>query len=271
MLKEAVIDRLLAIGLLDDADIALDLAALELAAADRPGRRLDDALVMLDALTVRLRAKAAGNLAVARAAALVALLADAEGFTGDREDYDAPANADFLSLLERRRGLPITLALLYVALARRLGWQADVLGVPGHVLVALESAGSQLILDPFADGRVVPAGELEAIIARALGRRVSLAREHVAPLSNRDALVRLLMNPATRAARQGDEARALTLYRRMTAIAPALPALWWERARLERQAGDVEAARRSLVAMQETTRDPQLLERIRIAVAALTR
>jgi hypothetical protein len=57
----------------------------------------------------------------------------------------------------------------------------------------------------------------------------------------------------------------------MTLVAPAMPALWWERARLERLAGDTVAARGSLAAMLETTRDPVLVSRIQAAVDALTR
>lgn len=266
-----MIDRLLAIGLLEDQDIQLDHAALELAAADRARRDLDAARDQLDDLAARLAPRARNGLASRRADALVGLLAESEEFTGAVADYDAQHNADMLYVLEWRRGLPIALSMLYVALARRVGWQADVLGVPGHVLVSVGGSGERVILDPFGDGARVSADTLAAIVARSLGRQVTVSAEHVAPLSNRESLVRLLMNSASRAARGGDHARALTLYRRMTLIAPAMPALWWERARLERMAGDVVAARRSLFAMQETTRDPALIDRIRAAVAALAR
>lgn len=266
-----MIDRLLAIGLLDDRDIQLDDAALELAAADRARRDLGEARAMLDDLAARLAPRARSGLASRRADALTGLLAESEEFTGAIADYDAPHNADMLHVLEWRRGLPIALSILYVALARRVGWQADVLGVPGHVLLSVGGSGERVILDPFGDGARVSAEALATIVARSLGRHVTVSAEHVAPLSNREALVRLLMNPASRAARDGDSARALTLYRRMTLVAPAMPALWWERARLERLSGDIAAARRSLFAMQETTRDPVLRDRIRAAVEALAR
>jgi regulator of sirC expression with transglutaminase-like and TPR domain len=232
---------------------------------------LDPALSYLDGLAARLQPRARSGLAAARAAALTTLLADAEGFTGDSAQYEAPENADLLSVMERRRGLPIALAILYVGLARRVGWQAEVLGVPGHVLVAVGGAGTAIVLDPFNDGRMLSAEGVRTIATKTIGRHGTIGRDHVAPLANREALVRLLMNPASRAARQGDDARALTLYRRMTLVAPSMPALWWERARLERLAGDTAAARASLAAMLETTRDPALRSRIQAAVDALTR
>ena len=266
---------------MDDEDIALDLAALLLAAADRQEGKAELAAAhsYLESLAARLKSDPstfaarpfAAYTPAAQADALVALLADSEGYTGDDETYDAPENADLLAVLKRRRGLPITLSILYVALARRMGWQADILGLPGHVLVAIGSPTARILLDPFADGRPVDATGIKTIVQRALGRQTSVIPTHIEPLTNRETLVRLLTNQASRARRAGDAPRALTLYRRMTFIAPDLSTLWWERARLERVAGDIEAARRSLAAMRETTHDPIVAGRIRAAVAALTR
>lgn len=251
-------DPLAAIGCQDDADIRLDLAALELAAADRPRALLAPHIEFIESLARQLEAPISGS--ATRAGALSSLIAHTEGFTGDSEDYDAPRNADFISVLERRRGLPIALAILYVALARRVGWQARVLGLPGHVLVAVGGEADMALIDVFHHGRLVDPTTLP-----------SGARPDVALLDNRETLVRLVINQATRARQAGDNARALTLYRRLTLVAPAMPNLWWERARLEQMAGDKEAARRSLAAMRETTHDPTLEERIRAAYEALAR
>lgn len=261
---------------MDDEDIALDRSALLLAAADRQEGKADLAAAhaYLDSLAARLKPESrnfSARTAASQADALVTLLADSEGFTGDTETYDAPENADLLAVIKRRRGLPISLAILYVALARRMGWQADILGLPGHVLVSLGTPSARILIDPFADGRLVDATGVKAIIERALGRQAKVEPQHVEPLGNRETLVRLLMNQASRARRAGDAPRALTLYRRMTLIAPDHSTLWWERARLERVAGDIEAARRSLAAMRETTHDPIVAGRIRAAVAALAR
>lgn len=272
MKEKPAIDPLAAIGLVDDEEIALDRAALSLAAADRQdgkGGELAAALTTMDSLAARLKPTA--RTTAAQADALVTLLADTEGFTGDDESYDAPENADLLLVLKRKRGLPIALSILYVALARRMGWQAEIIGLPGHVLVALGGETDRLLLDPFADGRPVDAAGVKAIVERALGRQAQVEPAHVAPLANREILIRLVMNQASRARKNGDAPRALTLYRRMTLIAPDLSSLWWEQARLERLAGDIEAARRSLAAMRETTHDPVVAGRIRAAVAALAR
>ena len=82
--------------------------------------------------------------------ALAAVLAGEFRFVRDTETYDDRANADLISVLERRRGLPVSLSILWVAIARRLGWGADVLDVPGHVLVMIGAEAAPVIVDPVA-------------------------------------------------------------------------------------------------------------------------
>lgn len=260
------------LGLVDDADIDLADAALACAAADRPEVEYGPLRARVAGLASRLMGQAAGvTTSRERARLLTALLADHEGLTGDTEDYDNPANADLAMLFERRRGLPVTLSLLYVALARRVGWTAQVLGLPGHVVVALGGDSDRVILDPFDHGRRVDAVALAELVDRAMGGHVAPSADHLRPLTNREVLVRLLTNQATRARRKGDPARALVLAQRMTAIAPRLTGLWWERARLEQIAGDTVAARASLAAMLETTHDPATRARIADALTTLAR
>lgn len=267
---DAMDDALVRLGLVDDADIDLADAALACAAADRPGVDFAELRARVAGLAARLMAQAAGvDLSRDRARLLVALLADREGLTGDTADYDNPANADLMMLFERRRGLPVTLALLYVALARRVGWTADVLGLPGHVVVALGGDSDQIILDVFDHGRSLDSAGLGTLVDRAMGGHVPPSPEHVRPLGNREVLVRLLSNQATRARRSGDAARALVLAERMTAFAPGMTGLWWERARLEQVAGRTADARASLIAMLETTHDGATRTRIADALQAL--
>lgn len=248
-------EPLIRIGCLDDGDIQLDEAALELAAADRIRPDVARASRLVDQLAIELRGDASG--AMARAEALVLLLARTHGFSGDRQDYDNPANADFMSLLERRRALPITLAILYVAVARRHGWVAQPLALPGHMLVAIGGPTERIWIDAFAEGRILH--ELHHP-NEGTARQATL-------LDNRETLVRLVMNQVARADKSGGRRRIL--YERLTAIAPGEPALWWERARLERDAGDRAAARRSLAAMSETTHNPRVAGQIRAALKTL--
>lgn len=260
------------LGLIEDGKIDLAEAALRCAAADRPAADAGAVRAWLTGLAARLVAEGAGLAdARSRARLLAELLAGREGLHGDSDDYEHPDNADLIALHRRRRGLPVVLSIIYVALARRVGWGAWALNVPGHVLVRIEGEGEPVIVDPFDGGRPVGRAGLAAIVARTLGAHAGVEREHLESLSNRQVLIRLITNQATRARRAGDVRRALALHERMTALAPRFAGLWWERARLEQLTGDNSAARRSLAAMLETTRDKAARGRIRAALEALAR
>ena len=258
------------LGLVDDEEIVLDEAALELALLDHKGIDPGSYEDLLSEFAARLEEVGAdASTASARAVRLSQVLADEFGFTGDRDTYDDPDNADLIRVIDRRRGLPISLSILYVAAARRVGWTAEILNLPGHVLVMVGHEAAPVVIDPFRRGMRVDVEGMAALLASAAGG-VSAPVRHVAAMPNRAILVRLLLNQATRAEAAGGQRRALTLYRRMTAMAPEHGRAWWERARLELADGDVAAARSSLASMLEVTREPELRERISATLASMT-
>lgn len=250
------------LGLIDEEDLQLDAAALELAALDHPERDLADHVALLSAMTARVaELGGAAQTSMGRALALADVIGDEYGFAGDRATYDDPANADMIRVIDRRRGLPVSLSILYVAIARRVGWAADALNTPGHVLIRIGADAATVLIDPFNRGRRVDGEQLEALVAQMAGAG-PVATEHVAPMPNRAVLTRLLLNQATRADAAGDAERARTLYERINAFAPADANAWWQRARLALACGDLDDARGSLTGLLEMTRDPALRERV---------
>lgn len=255
------------LGLLEDEEIELDYAALALSELDHEGLDLEPYHALIEEIGDRLAiVGASAETPEAQGRALAQVFHDEFGFTGDAESYDAPLNADLIRVLERRQGLPVSLSLLYVAAARRLGWVAFALNTPGHVMVRLGS-NPFVVIDPFNDGRAVSPERLAALLYGALGPDRYLDPDWVSPLGNRGVLVRLLRNQATRAEQGGDPLRALAMHERMTRVAPEDPDGWWELARLQLQLGDVDAARGSLSAMLEVTRDA---ERRKLVTATLS-
>ncbi|QNE32102.1 hypothetical protein F1C10_09220 [Sphingomonas sp. NBWT7] len=264
-------DEIVHLGLLDDDAILIDAEALRIAKLDHPDISLAPYADLLSELTERLVEVGGGaETAAERAAVLAQVIAEEHDFVGDFETYDDPDNADLIRVIDRRRGLPVSLAILYVAAARRMSWDADALNTPGHVLVRIGSATEPVLIDPFAAGRVTGAPQLARLLQRALGPDAMVTGEHLMPMTNRTVLVRLLMNQATRAEAAGQANRTLTLFRRITTIAPAHAHGWWERARLELLHGDVAGARSSLSAMLEMTREPSLRAHIFAALDALS-
>jgi regulator of sirC expression with transglutaminase-like and TPR domain len=179
------------------ADPPLDELALSMAVALRGigADAVRGALERLDALGAELAAElrdGAGPAAEARACA--ELLGARHAFAGDAERYDEPANSMLDLVLERRRGLPILLSVVYVAVARRAGVALAGVGLPGHYVVGHFGASPPLLLDPFAGGAPV-AGEH--------------APEHVRPWGAHETALRMLNNLVASYQRRGDVGGAI--------------------------------------------------------------
>jgi regulator of sirC expression with transglutaminase-like and TPR domain len=139
-----------------------------------------------------------GRDPAATARAVMGLLAR-EGFSGDEQSYEDPRNSFLDRVLERRRGLPITLSVLAVHLGRHAGVPLHGIGFPGHFLVGMRLRDAEpIVLDPFRGGQQLQAPELDQLLARATGRKVARDqerwREHLRPASGRDVVVRMLRN-----------------------------------------------------------------------------
>ena len=136
-----------------------------------------------------------------------------------------------------------------------VGWPADLLGLPGHVVVRDRAASSdRTLVDPFDSGHVLGTTTWATLVStRALGGPARSTRDHSAAVEPRGAGAAAGEPGDARAAGGRCRARA-DAARRMTLLAPRFTGLWWERARLEQLAGG-RAARAALGAMLETTRD----------------
>lgn len=258
------------LGLIEDEDIILDEAALDLAVLDQPDVDLSPYLETLEGISARLAELDVGASAQARAEALTSVIAGEFGFMGDRQTYDDPDNANLIRVIDRRRGLPVSLSILYTAAARRLDWAADSLNTPGHLLTRIGVERDFVLIDPFAGGAVVEPKQVASLLSRWSVRSRHAIAAHLTPMSNRSVLVRLLTNQASRAEQGKDLERAIEVYERITTVDPSYGHGWWERARLETMAGDGAAAKESLVSMFEITRDQKERERILSALHALS-
>ena len=250
------------IGVLDDQDILLDIAALALSQLDHAECDVGTYLAQLEAIEDGVCEEGRGAIMSSEQAIVLAeVLHDEHGFTGDAESYDAPVNADFIRVLDRKRGLPISLAILYVAMARRAGWVAHVLNGPGHVLVQIGEK-NPVIIDPFNGGRHVGEDEFTALYQ---GHAIDVDMDGkllLVPMTNHQVLARLLFNQAVRAESENDTQRAIVLHDRITRIAPRMLDSWHHLARLQISTNDSQGARATLLGIAELTGDKHARDQV---------
>jgi regulator of sirC expression with transglutaminase-like and TPR domain len=254
-------------GFGDAADAAIDLgeAALALAALDRPRVPLERYRAHLGEIAAAVAARAGADPdAGAAVDALNGVIAVDLGYEGDRDTYDDLQNANLIRVIDRRKGLPVALGILYLRTAQALGWEAAGLAFPGHFVIAVARGPQRIVLDPFHQGRRCGAPELRRLLKSTAGAEEELAPHHYAPVGNRAVLLRLENNIKLRRLQQRDAAGALRAVRAMLLFAPGEAALWHEAGLLHVHVGEVAAAVDALEHALATTDD--VAHRHRLAV-----
>jgi regulator of sirC expression with transglutaminase-like and TPR domain len=141
------------------------------------------------------------------------------GFAGDGEHYYDPRNSYLNEVVARRRGIPITLAVVLIAVGTRAGLDVQGVGFPGHFLVRLGGQGG-LYLDPFNYARVLSRSDLLELARPVQGPGArEVAPEHLAPVSARALIVRMLNNLKGIYSTRRDHARALVVCDRLVDLA----------------------------------------------------
>ena len=125
-----------------------------------------------------------------RVAALRTVLDEEEGLIGDREDYYNPRNSFLQEVLARKRGIPISLSVIWLDVCRQLGWPAEGIGLPGHFIIRCEG----ILVDPFRSGRTLCHQDCERIVSEITGQPVSLTSKQMRAISGKAILTRMLQN-----------------------------------------------------------------------------
>ena len=212
-----------------DARIDLARACLMIAQDAYPGLEVERYLGEIERMAIRLRGglPAAGG-AEERVAALNRFLFDDLGFWGNTEDYYDPRNSYLNDVIDRKTGIPITLAILYMELGRRVGLPLEGVSFPGHFLVRLRLRAGVLVLDPFAGGAPQAEDELRRRLERVIPDQarggVPLAElpleQFLEPASKRQILARVLRNLKGIYRETGKPERMLEVLNRMLVVSP---------------------------------------------------
>lgn len=234
----------------EEADETLDVAriALAFAQADRP----DKSRAPYEAHLAEMVEAARAGFAKASPAqmsdvgmvttVLANIVSGRFGYRGDTDSYDDLENADLMHVIDRKKGLPVTLGVLYLHLGRALGFDISGLNFPGHFVLHLRVGSEATIIDPFNRGQTLTSADLLNLLRNIEGPDAKLSPEIYAPVSPRDILLRLQNNILSRALRGGDLDRARTVVTRMIWLAPDRAGLQFELGRLEVHAGHMGAA-----------------------------
>jgi regulator of sirC expression with transglutaminase-like and TPR domain len=207
-----------------DDKIDLGRAALAIAQEEYPSLRVETYLERLDRLATTARDRSAEENSPYRLiACLNHVLFTQEGYRGNRDDYYDPRNSYLNEVLERRKGIPITLSVLYMEVARRAGLKLHGIGFPGHFLVKYVGDEGEIVIDPFDKGEVRTLEELQEMLDRLYGGKVAFHPDFLAPVSNRDIVQRMLNNLKAIYVRQEDLSRALSVAERLVIIDPTSP------------------------------------------------
>jgi regulator of sirC expression with transglutaminase-like and TPR domain len=192
--------------------IDLGRAALAIAVFDYP--RLDIAAYLgtIDALAVEVAKQCDGGATVEQSLdALNYVLFRRHGFRGNGGDYYNPKNSFLNEVLERKTGIPITLSVLYMEVAQRIGLALDGVGFPGHFLVKHARGGAEMFIDPFYQGAVRSREDLCAMLASQYGGAVELQNDFLNPAGKKEILKRMLANLKGIYANANDMARLLSV------------------------------------------------------------
>ena len=179
-----------------DAGFALDEAAFCIAACARREVDVDRQLRRLDELAEGVRVPTLDGL--------VHHLFAVEGFSGDADRYYDPRNSFLDSVLDRRRGIPISLSVLVMEVGRRVGVPLDGVGMPGHFLLR-DKVDPSVFVDPFHRGRLLDARGCRELLA-SLSREAPWSETYLAPVSRPVIVARMLANLRAIYAQRGDAA-----------------------------------------------------------------
>jgi regulator of sirC expression with transglutaminase-like and TPR domain len=167
-------------------------------------------------------------------------------FVGNRENYEDPRNSCLNEVLDRRTGIPITLSVVYMEVARRAGLQVDGVNFPGHFLVRCPEQKGHLIIDPFHAGALLSEHKCRLLRQKHVGNEVAFSKSLLAPATREQIVVRMLLNLKRIYVNMRSFPQARDVTELLLAITPSALSELRDRGLLAYHLNDVTAALRDL-------------------------
>ena len=226
---------------LESAAPRIEVLAIQIARLGRADLDVQGQLMRLDDLVAQINPSWLAQSGRSRAESFLDWVNHDLGFQGNQENYYDPANSFLNEVLDSRRGLPILLSVLCIALGKRLGLEIDGIGFPGHFMARYTDPHGMWFLDPF-HGRVIDAERIPAYLSDLFGHRVHLSAQLSHSLQTPQIALRILNNLRQVYLQRQEFRSTCQVLDHMLLIAPNEADLWKERGLLRYDEAELEGA-----------------------------
>lgn len=180
---------------LDESVFPLDRMALTIGLEEYPNLDIDAYLRRLDTIAARIEVLAGHDRSVSgMLECLNEVLFVQEALRGNSEDYYDPRNSFLNEVLDRKLGIPISLSVIYIEVARRVNFELQGVGFPGHFIVKCSANERELLIDPFNNGRALSVEDCQELLDRVYGGSVPVQPAFVQPMEKKSIITRMLFN-----------------------------------------------------------------------------
>ena len=253
--RPAQITELKAAGHAPENALDISAVALTLAAVANPEARQEPYRRHLKKLSAEVAAYVGGHRGPAplslRHEALVEVIHKRYGYVGTEDCFDDIGAANLMRVIDQRRGLPVAIGILYLHVARHMGWPTAGVDFPGRFLLRLDAEDGRIIFDAFEGGKALTAPDLRKVLKAMVGPNAELDPMHYRKAGSREVLLRLQNNIKVRQLDASLPGAALKTLETMVALAPNSPELWREVGVLHARLNQIPAA---IAALEECLR-----------------
>lgn len=241
-----------------EEDIDLARAALYIAQEEYPRLDTEEYLNALDTMAMEVDERLPSSRYPLRVIqGINQYLYDDLGFAGNQQDYYDPRNSFLNDVIERRVGIPITLALVYLEIAKRIDFPMEGVGLPGHFLIRPAISDMEIFVDAFNRGEVLFAQDCQDKLNQMFQQSVTLRPEFLATVSKRQFLARMLTNLKYIYLRKQEVEKSLSVVERILLLFPEATSELRDRGLLYYQLGHYHQATKDLETYLENFPDAE--------------
>jgi regulator of sirC expression with transglutaminase-like and TPR domain len=209
---------------LEEAYFSLDRAALTIALEEYPQLEIDDYLRRLDRLAARVEVLAGQNRSCENVLdSLNQILFVEEGLRGNTDNYYDPRNSYINEVLDKKQGIPISLSVIYIEVARRLNFTIHGIGFPGHFIVKYLEGEREILIDAFNGGHILTLKNCQELLDRVYGGSVVVQPSFLQVMDKKAIILRMLFNLKGIYYQKDEYAKALSIVDRILMLNPGIP------------------------------------------------